>query len=94
MDRQTALPRAYFCMEFGLHEDLVIYAGGLGILAGDILKAAHDLKIPMVGVGILWHHGYTAQHIDREGKPYDTYPPLKMEHMRDTGVVVHVQVEP
>ncbi|MGI6081599.1 MAG: alpha-glucan family phosphorylase [Limnochordia bacterium] len=93
MDKQTALPRvAYFCMEFGLHEELVIYAGGLGILAGDILKAAHDLQIPMVGVGILWHHGYTAQHVDREGKPYDTYPPLKMEHMRDTGVVVHVQV--
>ncbi|MGI6611680.1 MAG: alpha-glucan family phosphorylase [Limnochordia bacterium] len=93
MDKRTGLPHvAYFCMEFGLHEELVIYAGGLGILAGDVLKAAHDLKMPMVGVGILWHHGYTAQHVDQEGKPYDTYPPLKMEHMQDTGVVVHVQV--
>ena len=45
---------AYFCMEFGLHEDLRIYAGGLGILAGDILKAGADEKLPMVGVGILW----------------------------------------
>ena len=45
---------AYFCMEYGLHESFPIYSGGLGILAGDYIKAAHDLKLPMVAVGLLW----------------------------------------
>jgi len=45
-------PVAYFCMEFGLSEDFPIYAGGLGILAGDFIKSAHDLRLPVVGVGL------------------------------------------
>jgi len=51
-------PIAYFCMEFGIHESLPIYSGGLGILAGDHLKAASDLGVPLVGVGLLYHEGY------------------------------------
>ena len=48
-------PVAYFCMEFGIHESLPIYSGGLGILAGDHLKGASNLGVPMVGVGLLYH---------------------------------------
>jgi starch phosphorylase len=57
-------PVAYFCMEFGIHESLPIYSGGLGILAGDHLKAASDLGVPLVGVGLLYHEGYTSQVLD------------------------------
>ena len=49
---------AYFSMEFGIHESLPLFAGGLGILAGDHLKAASDLKIPLVGVGLFYSNGY------------------------------------
>ena len=52
---------AYFSMEFGLSEALPIYSGGLGILAGDFLKAASDLGVPLVGVGLLWQQGYFRQ---------------------------------
>jgi starch phosphorylase len=57
-------PIAYFCMEFGIHESLPIYSGGLGILAGDHLKSASDLGVPLVGVGLLYHEGYTSQVLD------------------------------
>ena len=60
---------AYFCMEFGLHPDFPIYSGGLGVLAGDYLKAAADEGYPIVGVGILWRKGYTAQYINDQGYP-------------------------
>lgn len=54
---------AYFCMEYGLHESLPLYAGGLGVLAGDMLKSASDLGVPLVAVGILWKCGYYRQGI-------------------------------
>lgn len=67
------LPRvAYFCMEYGLSPRLPLYAGGLGILAGDLIKSAHDLQLPLTAVGILWREGYSEQHLDHEGRPYDT----------------------
>lgn len=66
---------AYFCMEYGLHESLPIYAGGLGILAGDYVKSAGDLRVPLVAIGLLWGEGYTVQRIDDNGAPYDEYPP-------------------
>ena len=76
----NSLPRvAYFCMEYGLHEDLAIYAGGLGILAGDILKAAKDLNKPMVGIGILWAEGYTYQRLDDHGWPYEAFHTLPLD---------------
>ncbi|MGZ4383288.1 MAG: alpha-glucan family phosphorylase [Gaiellaceae bacterium] len=66
---------AYLSMEFGLHESLPLYAGGLGILAGDHLKAAADLGVPVVGVGLFYRHGYFRQVIDAAGRQIETYPP-------------------
>ena len=64
---------AYFSMEFGLGEALPLYAGGLGILAGDYLKAASDLCVPMVGVGLLYQQGYFRQLIDDQGEQQEVY---------------------
>lgn len=83
---------AYFSMEFGLHEELPIYAGGLGILAGDMMKSAGDLKMPVVGIGILWMRGYTYQLIGENGWPYDTYPEIQCNCLQETGVTVHLSV--
>ena len=71
----TSLPRvAYFSMEFGLHEALPLYAGGLGVLAGDFLKTASDLDVPLIGVGILWQQGYFRQLIDARARQAELYP--------------------
>lgn len=61
-------PAAYFCAEFGLHESLPIYSGGLGILAGDHLKSASDLNVPLVAVGLFYREGYLAQELTAEGE--------------------------
>lgn len=66
---------SYSCAEFGLHESLPIYSGGLGILAGDHCKAASDLGIPFVAMGILYHLGYFVQRIDGEGNQIADYTP-------------------
>jgi len=66
---------AYFCAEFGFHESLPIYSGGLGILAGDHCKAASDLCLPFVGVGILYRQGYFNQTIDEHGTQISHYSP-------------------
>ena len=65
---------AYFSMEFGLGEAVPLYAGGLGILAGDFLKAASDLGAPVVGVGILYREGYFRQMLDPGGWQQEAYP--------------------
>jgi starch phosphorylase len=65
---------AFFSMEFGLGEALPLYAGGLGILAGDFLKASSDLAVPVVGVGLLYQEGYFRQVIDRDGSQLEAYP--------------------
>lgn len=65
---------AYFSMEFGLGESLPLYAGGLGVLAGDYLKAASDLGVPVVGVGLLYQEGYCRQVVDADGQPQNLYP--------------------
>lgn len=75
-------------MEYGLHESFPIYSGGLGVLAGDILKTAKDLKIPMIGVGILWAEGYTDQFLDREGNPYDCAQHYDRAHLTDTAITI------
>jgi starch phosphorylase len=59
---------AYFCAEFGLSADIPIYAGGLGILAGDHLKAASDLGVPLVGIGLFYYDGYFRQRVDASGQ--------------------------
>jgi glycogen phosphorylase len=65
---------AYFSMEFGLSEALPIYSGGLGNVAGDQLKAAHDLGVPVVGVGLLYQQGYFRQYIDHDGNQTALFP--------------------
>lgn len=65
---------AYFSMEFGLGEALPLYAGGLGILAGDVLKTASDLDVPMVGIGLLYQEGYFRQILDASGWQIEAYP--------------------
>ncbi|MBI4757279.1 MAG: alpha-glucan family phosphorylase [Betaproteobacteria bacterium] len=64
---------AYFCAEFGFHESLPIYSGGLGILAGDHCKTASDLRLPFIGVGMLYRQGYFLQSIDSDGRQDATY---------------------
>jgi starch phosphorylase len=71
-----AFPVAYFSAEFGLHQSLPIYSGGLGVLAGDHLKSMSDLGIPVVGVGLLYHQGYVHQLIDESGWQQDSYEPI------------------
>jgi starch phosphorylase len=72
---RSALKRvAYFSMEFGLGEALPLYAGGLGILAGDYLKTASDLGVPAVGVGLLYQVGYFRQMLDADGRQRAMYP--------------------
>ncbi len=74
-DRGTPpLTVAYFSMEFGLSEALPIYSGGLGILAGDLLKTASDLGVPIVGIGLLYQQGYFRQVIDAAGAQMEFYP--------------------
>jgi starch phosphorylase len=70
---------AYFSMEFGLEETLPIYSGGLGVLAGDHLKAAAELGVPLVGVGLLYRGGYFAQGLDEEGRQTEEYQPVDPE---------------
>lgn len=65
---------AYFCCEFGLHESVPIYSGGLGILAGDHMKSTSDLGIPLVGVGLYYHEGYFRQRISADGEQHEWYP--------------------
>lgn len=83
---------AYFCMEYGLNEHLPIYAGGLGVLAGDYIKAAHDLSLPVVALGILWRQDYTHQFIGEDLLPYDMYPNMDYKFLKDTGITVTVRV--
>lgn len=74
-------PIAYFSSEFGLHETLPIYAGGLGILSGDHLKGASDLGLPLVAVGFIYTQGYFSQHITEDGWQEARYIRLKFEEM-------------
>ena len=90
---------AYFCAEFGFHESMPIYSGGLGILAGDHCKAASDLALPFVGVGLLYRQGYFSQTIDNEGRQHALYTDSDFDDLpvspvtRDDGTELHVTVE-
>jgi starch phosphorylase len=72
-----AHPVAYFSAEFGIHQSLPIYSGGLGVLAGDHLKSTSDLGVPVVGVGLLYHQGYVHQYMDENGWQEDRYEPIE-----------------
>lgn len=79
---------AYFSMEFGITETLPIYSGGLGILAGDHLKSASDLGVPLIAVGLLYQWGYFSQSLDRDGQQVEEYrlndpAALPIEPVRD-----------
>ncbi|HEX2220949.1 MAG TPA: alpha-glucan family phosphorylase [Candidatus Limnocylindria bacterium] len=69
-------PVAYFCAEYGIHESMQIYSGGLGILAGDHCKSASDAGLPFIGVGLLYRRGYFRQQIDADGNQEHTQPDL------------------
>src|SRR5438309_852404 len=66
-------PVAYFCAEFGVHNSLPLYSGGLGILAGDHLKSASDLNLPLVAVGLFYRFGYFRQRLSRDGWQEEIY---------------------
>ncbi|MDX1595075.1 MAG: alpha-glucan family phosphorylase, partial [Gammaproteobacteria bacterium] len=72
---------AYFCAEFGFHESFPIYSGGLGILAGDYCKAASDLGLPFVAVGLLYRQGYFSQTIDGHGNQVAHYAPIRFSDL-------------
>src|SRR5688500_6186781 len=92
-------PVAYFCAEYGLHESLGIYSGGLGVLAGDHLKAASDMALPFIGVGLFYRHGYFRQTIDADGHQEHAYPDydpqrLPLRRVADAdGGPLHVSVD-
>jgi len=82
-------PVAYFSMEFGIHESIPIFAGGLGVLAGDYLKASSNMALPLVGMGLLYRKGYFRQYLDQGGWQQEEYPEvelnyLPLERARDT----------
>jgi len=86
---------AYFSMEFGINECLPIYSGGLGILAGDHLKSASELGLPLVGVGLLYQQGYFQQYLNADGWQQETYKendfhnlPIKLETDQDENPVL------
>src|SRR5688572_13038808 len=90
---------AYFSAEFGIHESLPIYSGGLGILAGDHLKSASELSLPLVGVGLLYRQGYFQQYLSADGWQQEAYPEidfynLPIEPLRyNDNSPVHVRVD-
>ncbi len=90
---------AYFCAEFGFHESFPIYSGGLGILAGDHCKAASDLRLPFVALGLLYRQGYFSQRIDSDGHQIATYTDSEFDDLpvhpalNGAGGEVHVTIE-
>jgi starch phosphorylase len=74
-------PVAYFSAEFGLHESLPVYSGGLGVLAGDHVKSASDLDIPLVGIGLFYGQGYFKQRLDASGWQHEEYLHTNLSHL-------------
>jgi starch phosphorylase len=76
-----AKPVAYFSAEFGLHESMPIYSGGLGVLSGDHVKSASGLGVPLVAMGLFYNQGYFKQHLDNEGFQQEEYINTKVESL-------------
>lgn len=76
-----SMPVAYFSAEFGLHESMPIYSGGLGVLSGDHVKSASDLGIPFIAVGLFYDQGYFRQHLDADGYQREEYINTKVESL-------------
>ena len=79
--RKLSDPVAYFSAEFGLHESLPIYSGGLGVLSGDHTKSASDLGIPFIGISLFYRNGYFQQHIGPDGWQQESYPVYDPVHL-------------
>lgn len=79
-------PVAYFSTEYGLTESVPIYSGGLGVLSGDHLKSASDMRIPLIGIGLLYKEGYFKQEIDENGRQIAVYPTNNFSQMPVTPV--------
>ncbi|HVO22638.1 MAG TPA: alpha-glucan family phosphorylase [Candidatus Margulisiibacteriota bacterium] len=77
----AARPIAYLCSEFGIHCSLPLYGGGLGVLAGDVLKAASDLALPMVGASLLYRYGYFHQRLDTTGWQHEYWTATNFERL-------------
>ncbi len=90
---------AYFSMEFGLTESLPIYSGGLGVLAGDHLKSASDLRLPLCGVGLMYKHGYFTQYLSWDGWQQEESPDNDFYHMalmleqKDSGKPIKISLK-
>jgi starch phosphorylase len=78
---KLAGPIAYFCAEYGFHESLGIYSGGLGVLAGDHMKTASDMALPLIGVGLMYRKGYFRQTIDADGHQEHAYPDYELSRL-------------
>src|SRR3954468_170915 len=78
---KSKLKVAYFSAEFGLHESLPIYSGGLGVLAGDHLKSASEIGVPLVGMGLLYRNGYFQQFLSADGWQQEAYPELNFYNL-------------
>jgi len=96
---EKALNIAYFSAEYGINESVPVYSGGLGVLSGDHLKAASDLGLPLVGVGLLYRQGYFQQYLNADGWQQEVYPendfynlPIK-KALDATGAPLTIQVE-
>ncbi len=95
----TKMLVAYYSAEFGLHESLPIYSGGLGILAGDHLKSASEIGLPLVGVGLLYRNGYFQQYLSADGWQQEAYPELDFYNLavqpctNTDGSALHVRVD-
>jgi glycogen phosphorylase len=74
-------PIAYFCAEYGFYESLGIYSGGLGVLAGDHMKSASDMALPVIGVGLMYRKGYFRQTIDADGHQEHAYPDFDLTRL-------------
>src|SRR5689334_24170380 len=74
-------PVAYFSAEFGLHESVPIYSGGLGVLSGDHIKSASSLAVPLVAVGLFYDQGYFKQHLDGNGYQQEEYQDTRVENL-------------
>ena len=94
-----AMPVAYFSAEFGIHESVPIYSGGLGVLSGDHIKSASGLGVPLVAIGLYYNHGYFKQHLDEQGYQQEEYLATKVENLpmepavSPDGQPVEVQIE-
>jgi len=76
-----AMPVAYFSAEFGIHESIPIYSGGLGVLSGDHIKAASGLAVPLVGIGLFYSQGYFKQHLNGDGYQEEQYLDTKVDNL-------------